>query len=642
MTTTNFTNGVTLTDAAWFNDVDALVYEGLLLGNVKLGAYYISRAGTNAGLSLDGSNNATLSGTLTVSGGDLTASGGPVLVQGTSGTVGASTTKIDNSSSVARFIGFGVNASTNATIRLLSVRSDGTNSISYDFDGTGATFGGTLTVSVNSSNALTLDRLVSGSADIRFMRLGSPVGYLADNTNGISIFNAAAGEIASFSGSTTVLAGTLTVSGASIAFNGAAGSIALHGIGSFRLERAGAATQYAQLDVNASGVTLYATAASGALNLSTDGASTQHLRIDSAGVISIAQGTITTGSTTALSLATSGGTQVQVTNTASATQYLTLTGATGGDGPTINTSSGHINIRSNAGSIIFNGSDGTRQVEVFHTATADRYITLRGGDADNGGGSGVTNATIGVSGGKLAVSAEVVGASSYQTTASAYFYSSSGGAADALRAGIYMDGTNTLMQFHTNTTERARITEGGFFKASNSGTYQEVTTASFEFCNYDDNAHHAMQIYNGAATTTNQYGLEITLAGDPNDTTRYMLKCVGNATERATIRSNGGLANFQANDANLCDATAKTNIQDAPDYTDQIAQLQYHTFAYKDSPDDETVDITAQDIEEIAPELVGEWSGGLKSVKTYRLQQRINSVIPRLIKRVKELEARLA
>ena len=66
MATTNFVNGSTLSDDGWFNDVDALTYEGLLLANVKLGAFYISRAGTAAGFSLDASNNATLSGNLTI------------------------------------------------------------------------------------------------------------------------------------------------------------------------------------------------------------------------------------------------------------------------------------------------------------------------------------------------------------------------------------------------------------------------------------------------------------------------------------------------------------------------------------------------------------------------------------------------
>jgi len=64
MSTTNFVNGSTLSDDAWFNDVDAWTYQGVALGNINLGANFISRAGTNAGLSLDASNNATFSANL--------------------------------------------------------------------------------------------------------------------------------------------------------------------------------------------------------------------------------------------------------------------------------------------------------------------------------------------------------------------------------------------------------------------------------------------------------------------------------------------------------------------------------------------------------------------------------------------------
>jgi hypothetical protein len=261
------------------------------------------------------------------------------------------------------------------------------------------------------------------------------------------------------------------------------------------------------------------------------------------GNLTVSGATITTGSATALSLATSGGTQVQVTNTASANRYITLTGSNGGN-PTIDTSAGGLNL---------NASGNTALILPF-VSGANRYVTISG---SNGG-----NPRIGVSSG---------------------------------------------------TTE----------------VYNDVPSID-SFIVRSDNG-----------TATNQYGARIFLTLDPNDASRYFLMCTGNATERATIRSNGGFANYQANDANLCDINAKTNVAIAPDYTDQVEMLTYHTFAYKDAPDDETVDITAQEIEEFAPELVGEWSGGLKSVKTYRLQQRINSVVPRLIKRVKALESRL-
>jgi len=202
--------------------------------------------------------------------------------------------------------------------------------------------------------------------------------------------------------------------------------------------------------------------------------------------------------------------------------------------------------------------------------------------------------------------------------------------------------TGHVLGFAVGTIgEIVRFTAGGYFKASNSGTYHGATSSYHEVYNDSDTSSVVLNVKHAAATATNQNGIDILLTGDPNDTTRFMLRCVGNATERATIRSNGGFANYQANDVNLCDANAKTNISIAPDYTDQVERLVYKTFAYKESPDDETLDITAQDIEEFAPELVGEWSGGMKSVKTYRLQQRINSVVPRLIARIKALESRL-
>ena len=47
----------------------------------------------------------------------------------------------------------------------------------------------------------------------------------------------------------------------------------------------------------------------------------------------------------------------------------------------------------------------------------------------------------------------------------------------------------------------------------------------------------------------------------PNDTGHLFLNCVDSAATRATIRSNGGFANFQANDVNLSDAEIKTIIE---------------------------------------------------------------------------------
>jgi hypothetical protein len=110
------------------------------------------------------------------------------------------------------------------------------------------------------------------------------------------------------------------------------------------------------------------------------------------------------------------------------------------------------------------------------------------------------------------------------------------------------------------------------------------------------------------------------------------------------IQTNGGLANFSANNSNLCDAGAKENVTVSPDYTAFVEKLSFRNFSYVGMPQSGTTDdVIAQELAAIAPELVVEMPDmGGKGVLTHRLQQRINSVIPRLIARIGELEARLA
>jgi endosialidase-like protein len=182
-----------------------------------------------------------------------------------------------------------------------------------------------------------------------------------------------------------------------------------------------------------------------------------------------------------------------------------------------------------------------------------------------------------------------------------------------------------------------------YVKASSNGTFIGLADLRHEFTNAEDTGVNIAMFNHSGSTPTNQYGNQINLGGDPNNATNYFERGVGaSATERYTLRSNGGLANYQANDANLCDINAKTNVREVEDHTAFVKQLAFKAFRYVDAKDDtDCIDITAQDIESIAPELITPF-GDKKGVLTYRLQQRINSVIPRLIARIEALEAALA
>jgi hypothetical protein len=125
------------------------------------------------------------------------------------------------------------------------------------------------------------------------------------------------------------------------------------------------------------------------------------------------------------------------------------------------------------------------------------------------------------------------------------------------------------------------------------------------FVNNTDTAAASVGIIAQAATTTNQYGLYIQLAGDPNNTGNYFLSFLGSNTQRATMRSNGGLANYSANNVNLSDERVKKDIVDAGGYLDKICAIPVRTFLYKDQTDTQlNLGVIAQEVEAVAPELV--------------------------------------
>ena len=83
---------------------------------------------------------------------------------------------------------------------------------------------------------------------------------------------------------------------------------------------------------------------------------------------------------------------------------------------------------------------------------------------------------------------------------------------------------------------------------------------------------------------------------------------------RATIRSNGGIANYSANNVNLSDRREKTNFAPAKSYLNVICAIPVQTYNYIDQnmkeDDGLTLGVVAQDVQAVAPELVNEsdWS----------------------------------
>jgi hypothetical protein len=114
-----------------------------------------------------------------------------------------------------------------------------------------------------------------------------------------------------------------------------------------------------------------------------------------------------------------------------------------------------------------------------------------------------------------------------------------------------------------------------------------------------------------SSTASSPYGSNIYFSGAaPNGTSNQFLYCNDSSALRMEVRSNGGIANYSANNVNLSDRREKTNFAPAKSYLDKICAIPVQTFNYIDQniEDDAglTLGVVAQDVQAIAPELVME------------------------------------
>ena len=155
-------------------------------------------------------------------------------------------------------------------------------------------------------------------------------------------------------------------------------------------------------------------------------------------------------------------------------------------------------------------------------------------------------------------------------------------------------------------TARARIDSSGTLLVS---TTSNPLTSTCKFVVYGGTAEYNAAFYNSSAT--NPFGAVIRYsAAAPNGTGNQFLDCIDTGATRAQIRSDGGLANYSANNVNLSDRREKTNFAPAKSYLAVICAIPVQTFNYIDQnlEDDGglTLGVVAQDVQAVAPELVME------------------------------------
>jgi hypothetical protein len=193
------------------------------------------------------------------------------------------------------------------------------------------------------------------------------------------------------------------------------------------------------------------------------------------------------------------------------------------------------------------------------------------------------------------------------------------------------------MVFTTNSTERARIDSSGNLLV---GTTSGSTNIFFRS---GDTSNPALIVRNGN-TSGNTFGINANFNGSaPNNTTSFFLQCNDTGAERATIRSNGGIANFSGNNVNLSDRREKTNFAPAKSYLETICAIPVQTFNYIGQNMEEdpglTLGVVAQDVQEVAPELVMESNWGTKEEPKMRLSIYQTDLQYALMKCIQEQQA---
>ena len=192
-------------------------------------------------------------------------------------------------------------------------------------------------------------------------------------------------------------------------------------------------------------------------------------------------------------------------------------------------------------------------------------------------------------------------------------------------------------------TQAMTLTSGGSLlvgTTTDSGYHRIAKSNTSDWC---------LAINNTSATTPWGVTLNYTAAAPNNTSSAFSFS--DNAAERATIRNNGGLANYQANDVNLSDERTKKDIVPLGSVWDKFKAIEIVKFKYRDQThNDYNIGVIAQQVETVAPEFVDADGFGktpedgvpLKTIYTADMYHAAIRALQEAMSRIEKLEAQVA
>lgn len=216
---------------------------------------------------------------------------------------------------------------------------------------------------------------------------------------------------------------------------------------------------------------------------------------------------------------------------------------------------------------------------------------------------------------------------------------------------------NTALVFATNSTERGRFTSGGYFKASDNGSYVSSTGTYHEFVQTANSNALVLQASN--ASYTNGASVYLEIARNTTNNTFYAFGYFnsGAAAYKLRIADSGNVTNTNGTYGTISDAKLKQDITDATPQWDDIKNLRFRKYRLKNEVELDPnakpfLGLIAQEAEFVCPGLIenhrdtdGEGNDlgtTTKSIKTSILYMKAVKALQEAQLRIETLEAQNA
>jgi hypothetical protein len=185
---------------------------------------------------------------------------------------------------------------------------------------------------------------------------------------------------------------------------------------------------------------------------------------------------------------------------------------------------------------------------------------------------------------------------------------------------------STTASGSASPTERMRITNNGLFKyASQGASYENATGGVNEF---SGSVNDTLLVFRNTSSsiTGGRGGLDVIYtAANPNSTSSSFVQCraTGAGVTYFDLRSNGGLANYSANNVNLSDRNVKKDIAPAAGTWDFLKEWEIVNFRYKGQPNDSDLNmgVIAQQVAESCPEVISVFQEAKEATETELAQE---------------------